>query len=606
LKNLVEYYAPYRAPDGVTAVVAPAGSPVERAIGETGVRMERVENLAAALDATRYRVVVVPATAANLGLLLNDAGRLQGFTDAGGWVMLWGLERDGLSAFNRLTEFEHQIRPFRIERVTLEAAGNPLVATLGNRDFTFYDSRPLLHGDFWLSGDVYTSVVGAEDVAPFCKMPGGPDDPFEYQPTFDDKDPYNFVNGMLNSDFWRYIRQIWVPESGAEPLEFGFRRPETIRQINLWNNTNYLTIRNLDIVFDGDTRNPVRTVLPPHGGVHEVKLDPPRRVERSITLYIRDYRGIPRVRDGQPLRLVGLDNVQFLRVPPEGYGTRVQPLDNIGGLVAYPRGKGGMLLNQVKLMDQEAVPANAGRKIRLVATLLQNMGAAMRSSSAVLVPGLNVQFTPLDLTRFCNRYLQSREGQAAWFGDRNRDLRHFTVGQQFLADVLYHVSDYATAPVPQVLMLGGPDASSDFRDLPAKVEGIPVNRKADALFFLHAARVRNPVRDDERRRRGFALPEVLKYVVHYADGSAAEIPVVLEENIEHWLQKEPRPLPGARVAWSVPFPGAAPDAERPVLYSMGWNNPRPETPITTIDVVLGRDGRRATPAVLAVSVGSRK
>ena len=123
------------------------------------------------------------------------------------------------------------------------------------------------------------------------------------------------------------------------------------------------------------------------------------------------------------------------------------------------------------------------------------------------------------------------------------------------------------------------------------------------LFFLHAADVTKPVTDEERRRIGarrnaFKLPTVMKYVLKYADGKTAEIPVVLERNVQHWLQDKPRPLSNAQVAWSHPVAGG----KRGVVYSMKAANPRPGVAIETIDVELD-DAPRATPALLAITLG---
>jgi hypothetical protein len=171
--------------------------------------------------------------------------------------------------------------------------------------------------------------------------------------------------------------------------------------------------------------------------------------------------------------------------------------------------------------------------------------------------------------------------------------------------VTYHVVDYGTAPIPDCIILGGQRAHpSAVRALPEKVEGIKVGAKADVLYFLHTAHVARPITDRERRqmtarRRPFVLPAVLKYVLHYADGQTAEIPVVLERQIDHWLKDKAVPLEGARIAWSRPI--GAPGAKRAVVYSMQAPNPRPDVEIRTIDVV--RASTRATPAVLAITTG---
>ena len=80
--------------------------------------------------------------------------------------------------------------------------------------------------------------------------------------SFDDHDPFNFVNGMLSSDFWRYIQQLWIPEEENLKLTFKLRRPDELAAIKIWNNETYWTIENMEIVVDGDTANPIRTTLP--------------------------------------------------------------------------------------------------------------------------------------------------------------------------------------------------------------------------------------------------------------------------------------------------------------------------------------------------------
>ena len=62
----------------------------------------------------------------------------------------------------------------------------------------------------------------------------------------------------------------------------------------------------------------------------------------------------------------------------------------------------------------------------------------------------------------------------------------------------YNIYEMPTSPVPQVLMLGGNGVPGN---LPAEITGIPVNSKADALFFLHTARLDRRLNDRDRRER---------------------------------------------------------------------------------------------------------
>jgi beta-galactosidase len=180
-------------------------------------------------------------------------------------------------------------------------------------------------------------------------------------------------------------------------------------------------------------------------------------------------------------------------------------------------------------------------------------------------------------------------------------------GEQTLADVPYHITDYATAPTPDVIILGGESRRYNpehVRGLPDRVEGIRVGRRADLLYFLHTAHVGGPVTERERARmndarRPFELPIVMKYVLHYADGQTTEIPVVLERQIDHWDREQPAPLFEARVAWRQPLDTL--EGREAVLYSMQAANPRPDVAIESIDIV--RTSERAVPAVLGITLG---
>ena len=72
---------------------------------------------------------------------------------------------------------------------------------------------------------------------------------------------------------------------------------------------------------------------------------------------------------------MGIDNLWFRARRSSGYFTKVKPLLNIGGLVKYPQGQGGIILCQVNVPAQEQAAQNAVRKQKIVSTLLQNLGA---------------------------------------------------------------------------------------------------------------------------------------------------------------------------------------------------------------------------------------
>jgi hypothetical protein len=137
-------------------------------------------------------------------------------------------------------------------------------------------------------------------------------------------------------------------------------------------------------------------------------------------------------------------------------------------------------------------------------------------------------------------------------------------------------------------------------------------KKADVLFFLHTANVTRPLNDRERSRIGasrneFELPQVARYVLNYTDGEKLEIPVILETQINHWLQEKPDALEAAAVAWHARLNDN--EKRHAVLYSMKINNPRRNVEIATIDILPGIDDNgnttnRAVPAVIAITTGT--
>ena len=146
-----------------------------------------------------------------------------------------------------------------------------------------------------------------------------------------------------------------------------------------------------------------------------------------------------------------------------------------------------------------------------------------------------------------------------------------------------------------MVMLGGPGVPNGLAE---SVRGIPVNRKADGLFFLQAARIDQRRTEQEvRDKKPF---EMAKYVVTYADGKLAEIPVIAEIDLDDYKQRSPSSLPGAQIGWTKPYANSDLSA---VAYVKQWNNPRPDVAIKSVDLVYGKD-RRGVPALIAVTAAT--
>ena len=128
--NTLNYAADYQVSRKETAVVVESNSPWARVLSASGLKYDLKGDVAAALADGKYEIVVAQATPGTLQGLVEKRDLLRAFTDRGGYVMLCGLTPEGLAAFNKLVGFEHAIRPFEMECVTLATPNDPLMAGL--------------------------------------------------------------------------------------------------------------------------------------------------------------------------------------------------------------------------------------------------------------------------------------------------------------------------------------------------------------------------------------------------------------------------------------------------------------------------------------------
>ena len=255
---------------------------------------------------------------------------------------------------------------------------------------------------------------------------------------------------------------------------------------------------------------------------------------------------------------------------------------------------GGIVLCNLLLKEQETVPENADKKKRILATVLANLKAPFGGGKSVIA-GAPLKYTSVDLAGKANQYISER----GWFGDKALTFADLPTGRQVFGGVPFQIYNFATSPVPSVVMLGGDGVPNNLAD---SVRGIAVGQKADALFFLHTARLdarRN--RDEIRDKKRY---EMARYVVTYADGQTANVPVYAETDIEDYRQKtgEIHALSGAQIGWTKAF---ATNGLSAVAYVMQWNNPRPTVEIRSVDMLYGSD-RRGIPALLAITAARSK
>lgn len=566
--NLLNYAAAYKLEQ--VAVSAAVDAALAKVLDAINLRYTAAAGPLEAL--ARGRLAIVSASSANLKALAAAQDKVRAFTQAGGYLVLHGLTPAGLDDYNKLVGFEHMIRPFRQERVSLTAPRHPLLNGATLSDVVLYSSKRIFSwqsGDY-VASDTFSYVVDLEDVAPFGK--------------WDSDFHYNLVNGMTSPDGWPYICN---EPATVNQYVLTLPKPQQIVSWTWDGNAFYDLTGRVDLIADGDEAGKLTFDVPENGEPVTLDVRPPK-AGTAFTFRHAKTTDLPdKKQNGK--KTLGCDNVALVAQRPPDFGERVRPMLNIGALVEYPQGRGGIVLCNLLFKDNEEVPANAVKKRTVLAAILRNLKAPFAGKTILAGTGLGYQ--PIDLSKHANQYRTER----GWFGEAKFAFRDLPTGDQVFAGVKFNVFELATSPVPTAIMLGGRGVPNN---PPEQVTGIPVNRKADALFFLHTARVDQPRNEAERKQK--TLYELAKYVIHYADGQVEEVPLHLEVDVDGYRQRRVQPLPGAQIGWTRPYEHTG---ETAVAYVKQWNNPRPDAVIATIDFVSGKD-RRGVPVLLALTAAT--
>jgi len=573
LTNLIGYAATYRLEYRPVTVCTRDLDPLLAATLETiQLKYATAADPLGTLSATGTKTAVVGASAGNLKVLAENLAAIERFTAQGGQIIFHGLTPEGLADYNRIVGFDHLIRPFTRERVTFPPVKNPLTAGLTTGDVVMRSGERIFGWtrDEFVASDAFTYVIDYDDVAPFARFP--------------DDFTRNMVNGMVSADAWKYI--VNVPAPDEPPLDWVLRFPKEQELVGMtWTgNTFYYPVTKVQLFFDGDASQAAKFATEPITDPQAFTIDPPIR-GKDLTLRLADW---DKLSDKQ--QVTGLDNIALkARRSPEFYEA-VRPLLNIGAMMQYIKPPGGIVLCNLRFQQNEAVPENAVKKRTILAAILRNLKAPFAEAKTIIA-GAKLKYEPLDVSKQCNQYRNER----GWFGDKAFTLAAMPSGRQTFAGVPFSIYDFPTSPVPTVVMLGGPRVPGN---LPEAVRGIPVGRKADALFFLHTARI--DARRSERDIREGKQYEMFRYVITYADGKTKAVPVYAEIDVDNYRQREPRAIPGAQLAWIRPYKGTDDSA---VVYVKQWNNPRPDVAVRSIAMEYGED-RRGVPALIAVTAAT--
>ncbi len=570
LANLLAYGAAYK--QEFRPVAAFGDAQLLKVLDATGVQYAKADNLLAAISDPKIKLVIVSATPANLKTLADKLAQVQAFNTRGGYLVFNGLTPEGLADYNKIVGFEHMIRPMRRERVTFPAVKHPLTAGLGLGDIVMLSGERIFGwtADEYVASDIFSHIVDYEDVAPFGKSSN-----FLFE---------NAVNNFFQADGWKLINNFDGPKTGPAEIAFSLPKAQTIKELTWVGNTLYNPQTKVGLVFDGKEK--VAYDVAPNAEPQTFAVNPPR-AGKDITLQILEWQNLPDKRG-----IIGIDNFYLKAQRSQEFYENVKPLLNIGGLMEYPRGPGGFVLANLAFKDSETVPLNATKKRTIFSTILRNLKAPFASGKSIFA-GSALRYTPIDFHVQATQYVNEK----GWFGDANFTFNGLPRGKQNFFGVDYSVYEFPTSPVPNVIMLGGNGVPNN---PPQEVKNIPINSKADALFFLHTARLDARMNDDDRKKnRKF---EMARYVVHYADGKQETVPIYAEIDVEDYKQREPKAIPGAQIAWTKKWEGTDFTA---VAYSKQWNNPRPDVEIKSLDVQYGAD-KRGVPVLLAVTAASAK
>ena len=200
-------------------------------------------------------------------------------------------------------------------------------------------------------------------------------------------------------------------------------------------------------------------------------------------------------------------------------------------------------------------------------------------------------WTPCDLTKLFNRPLADdvdNDGKGGWTDQGSlADLRNLQPGDYTFNNVAFRV-----AKGNACFIMKSPHRPSENLPQSGKVD---LTGKADMLAFMHSG--------------GWIARDIqhATYIIHYADGTKVDIPVIGGKNIIDWAQPPSRAddvtydptlgllLPATTVA--------SPQFVHVTVWMLLWKNPHPDKEIASLEV---KGENQGIPGLIAVSRGAAK
>jgi hypothetical protein len=128
---------------------------------------------------------------------------------------------------------------------------------------------------------------------------------------------------------------------------------------------------------------------------------------------------------------------------------------------------------------------------------------------------------------------------------------------------------------------------------PPEVKGIPIHKRCQHLYFLHAASFGDNAEEGQ---------QIGSYIVHLSKNQMTlEIPIYYGRSVRNWHESanEPEADKGLKVAWTGENAASKRNGRQIRLFVTAWNL-APGVDIDTLDFV--STGRRAVPFLLAITI----
>ena len=372
--NLLGYAAAFQP--HALAVAIPAADPRNDQLFQSGLVFEQIADVPEAMRNGKYDRIIADASAPLLRQLLAERQTVKAYTDRGGWLMLWGLTPDGLADYNRLLGVQHLLRPFDLEHVELANTSDRMLYGLHAADLNITGDGYGFWGAHKTASDAYTAVVSLDDIAPYSTFPG----PAYWKQTSTglDRNPRNLVNGY--TDAWQLSYVFNLDQGAPADIPITLPRVEKISGFQMSPGP-YNRVSKIRLEFDHPKSKPLDIALDPNSDLLNASF-PPRQASQ-VTLRFIDWE------PSSKASIIGVNNL-WLRVDNgDAYRAMVQPLANIGVLVKYRMGQGGIILNQFRIPAQDEIDArrakdgkpaleridlNLAEKRHVIGQMLRNLG----------------------------------------------------------------------------------------------------------------------------------------------------------------------------------------------------------------------------------------